>query len=80
MSSRKARRNPLFADAMLESRLSPAVIYYPLPPSIVEFDPIGDREEDPALPGDMGEIDIIVDPEIDLIQVGDPSVDVSNII
>ena len=47
MSSRKARRNPLFADAFLESRLSPAVIYYPIAPSIVEFDPVGVK--DPAL-------------------------------
>lgn len=79
MSSRKARRNPLFADAFLESRLSPAVIYYPLAPSIVEFDPVGNREDDPALPEDLIEMDVVCDPEIDLIQVDDPSIDTSNI-
>lgn len=79
MSSRKARRNPLFADAFLESRLSPAVIYYPLAPSIVEFDPVGNREDDPMEPEEAEDFDIICDPEIDLIQVDDPSVDVSNI-
>ncbi|MBI1325587.1 hypothetical protein GC170_20685 [bacterium] len=72
MSSRKARRNPLFADAFLESRLSPAVIYYPIAPSIVEFDPVGNREDDPILPGDLDNLDIVVEPEIDLIQTGDP--------
>lgn len=79
MSSRKARRNPLFADAFLESRLSPAVIYYPLAPSIVEFDPVGNREDDPALPEDLQDMDIVCDPEIDLIQVDDPSIDLSNV-
>lgn len=78
MSSRKARRNPLFADAFLESRLSPAVIYYPLAPSIVEFDPVGDREENPALPETAEDFDIICDPEIDVI-LDDPSVDTSTL-
>lgn len=78
MSSRKARRNPLFADAFLESRLSPAVIYYPIAPSIVEFDPVGNREDDPTLPEDINDLDIVVEPEIDLIQTGDP-VDTSQI-
>jgi len=79
MSSRKARRNPLFADAFLESRLSPAVIYYPIAPSIVEFDPVGDREDDPALPGDVDDLDIICEPEIDVI-LDDPSVDTSTVV
>ncbi len=78
MSSRKARRNPLFADAFLESRLSPSDIFYPLAPSIVEFDPVGNREDDPILPEDLDDLDIVVEPEIDLIQTGDP-VDTSKI-
>lgn len=79
MSTRKSRRNPLFADAFLESRLAPAVITYPLAPSIVEFDPVGNLEEDPMSPEEIDEIDIIVDPEIDLIQSDVPPVDVSQI-
>ena len=79
MSSRKARRNPLFADAFLESRLSPSDIFYPLAPSIVEFDPVGNREDDPLDPDSAEDFDIICDPEIDLIQADDPSVDVSNL-
>lgn len=77
MSTRKSRRNPLFADAFLEARLAPAVITYPLAPSIVEFDPVGDLDEHPVHPGDVDDIDIIVDPEIDLIQTDDPAVDAS---
>jgi len=77
MSTRKSRRNPLFADAFLESRLAPAVITYPLAPSIVEFDPAGDLDEHPVYPGDVDDFEIIVDPEIDLIQSDDPAVDAS---
>ncbi len=77
MSTRKSRRNPLFADAFLEARLAPAVITYPLAPSIVEFDPVGDRDEEPVLPEDLEDLDIIVVPEIDLIQTDNPAVDIS---
>lgn len=79
MSNRKSRRNPLFANALLESRLAPAVISYPLAPSIVEFDPEGDLDEDFISPEEIDDLDIIVIPEIDLISTDDPSIDISSI-
>jgi hypothetical protein len=79
MSSRKTRRNPLFADAALEARLSPAVVSYPLAQAIVIFDPVGDRENYPAKPDEVDEMEIILVPDTDLIQADEPSMDTSGI-
>lgn len=53
----------------LESRDFPAVITYPLAPSIVIFDPKGEREPDPGPLNQVPIYDFILDPPLNIINM-----------
>lgn len=78
MKRNRTRRNPRFMPESLESRLSPAVITYPLAPSMIIFDPKGDREPDPRPYGTMPTFEPIKSPYYDT-STDTPTVIVSDI-
>ena len=79
MNHRTDRRKTRFACDSLETRLSPAVITYPLASSIIIFDPPGDREPDPRPYGTSVIVEPVMVPKIRFIQVDDPGLDTSTI-
>lgn len=78
MKCSKECRPELGLKQNLESRLSPAVITYPLAPSIIIFDPKGDREPEPRPYGEEGKYLPIDMPDLDA-SIDTPKLDVSNI-
>lgn len=78
MKCSKECRPELTLNQNLESRLSPAVITYPLAPSIIIFDPKGEREPDPRPYGEKRIHETIQVPNLDAC-TDDPVIDVSTI-
>jgi len=78
MKCSKECRPELTLNQNLESRLSPAVITYPLAPSIIIFDPKGEREPDPRPYGVEGTYRTIQVPNLDAC-TDDAAIDVSNV-
>ena len=78
MKCSKECRPALTMNQHLESRLSPAVITYPLAPSIIVFDPKGDREPEPRPYGEKETYLPIQVPNLDA-STDDPCIDISNV-
>jgi hypothetical protein len=59
-------------DIQLGERAVPAVITYPLAPSIIIFDPKGEREPDPGPLNQTPIYDFILDPPLNIINMDNP--------
>lgn len=57
---------------VLDSRVVPAVISYPLAPSIIIFDPKGEREPDPGPLNQVPIYDFLLDPPLNILNVDHP--------
>lgn len=70
----KMRRRKGFLPSLdsMEKRDIPAVITYPLAPSIILFDPKGEREPDPGPLNQTPIYDFILDPPLNIINMDTP--------